>query len=65
MTDPANIEALQVAKLQEARRAVALDAVQRLLVALDYQDSDATLDYRGLLTRAHAVIATELAQEGA
>jgi hypothetical protein len=64
MADPANIEAIQEAKAQEARRETRRLAVQRLLREFDPQPGDMTMDYTRLLQRAQTVIAIALEQEG-
>lgn len=66
MADPANIEALQAQRGQASREANRRAVLQRLLVEFAPQPDNPTLDYRGLLQRAQAAIAKELAeQEGA
>ena len=64
MPDPANIEALQVAKAQEGQRATQIQAVRAFLVAFHARDDYAQLDYRELLHAARDVLARELAQLG-
>ena len=60
MADPANIEAIQAERAQVTTLATRSYALRRLLAEFAPQPDDAQLDYRGLLQRAEAVIATAL-----
>ena len=64
MADSANIEAIQDAKAEEARRATHAWAVHQLLNVFDPRGRHARLQYRVLLTRAQAVLTKELEQLG-
>ena len=64
MADPANIEAIQDAKAEEARRATHEWAVHQLLHVFDPRGRHARLQYRALLTRAQAALTKELEQLG-
>ena len=64
MADPANIEAIQATKAEEARLVVRMDAVQRLLAILGPRPDDAHVGYIALLQRARNALTKELQQQG-
>lgn len=64
MADPANFEAIQATKAQEAWLVLRMEAVQRLLSVLEPRPDDAHVGYVALLQRAHNVLTKELQQQG-
>jgi hypothetical protein len=55
-----NIESVQEDLRQQGSRIVRTAALRRLLAEFDPQNTDATLDYAGLLQRAQSVLAKEV-----
>lgn len=61
-TAPTNIETAQAERFQAARQAARTQAFRRLLAEIDHQNSDAQLDYHGLLRRVKTVVSKELGE---